>query len=149
VAGEYLVATRGMRGPLLAVKLSQLHEGKLTNRVIEWTQQTGTPDSCSPAIWADLVFTVTDDGIARCYNGFSGRKWWETRLKGKYKASPITGENRVYFLNEDGLCTVVAASTYFQKLVENQIDDQTIASPAAAGKQIFLRGRKWLYCVGQ
>jgi outer membrane protein assembly factor BamB len=149
VAGEYLVATRGMRGPMLAMKLSPLNEGKLTNRAVAWTQQVGTPDSCCPAVWADLMFTVTDDGVARCYNGFSGRKWWETRLTGKYKASPITGENRVYFLNEDGLCSVVSASTHFQKLVENQVSDQTIASPAAAGGQIFIRGRKWLYCFGQ
>jgi outer membrane protein assembly factor BamB len=148
VGGDYVVATRGMRGPLLTMKLSPLHEGKLTNRVVQWTQETGTPDSCSPAVWADLVFTVTDDGIARCYNGFSGRLWWKERLKGSYKASPITGENRVYFLNEAGLCTVVSASTHFQKLVENQLDDQTIASPAAADRQIFIRGRKWLYCIG-
>lgn len=149
VAGEYVLATRGMRGPMIALKLSSNHQGKLNHQKIEWTHQAGTPDSCCAAIWADLVFTVTDDGIARCYNGFSGRRFWETRLKGKYKASPITGENRVYFLNEDGLCTVISASTHLQRLVENQIDDQTIASPAAAGGQILLRGRKSLYCFGQ
>ncbi len=35
-------------GPMVAVKLSAAHQGKLNNRAIEWTQQTGTPDSCSP-----------------------------------------------------------------------------------------------------
>jgi outer membrane protein assembly factor BamB len=149
IAGEYVVTTRGMRGPLLVMKLSPEHQGKLTHRAIEWTQETGTPDSCSPAVWADLVFTVTDDGIARCYNGFSGRLWWKERLKGSYKATPLVGENRVYFLNEEGLCTVISATNVFQKLVENQLSDQTIASPAAADGQIFIRGRKWLYCIGQ
>ena len=44
---------------------------------------------------------------------------------------------------------MVSASTHFQKLVENQLSDQTIASPAAADGQIFIRGRKWLYCIGE
>jgi len=151
IAGPFVVATRGFRGPVFALKLSEQHEGKLVaQRALAWSHEAGgSPDSCCPAVWADLVFTVTDDGIARCYSGFGGRLLWKNRLAGTYKASPITGTNRVYFLNETGLCTVVSATPQYRKLVENQLDDETLASPAAADGQIFIRGRKNLYCLGQ
>jgi outer membrane protein assembly factor BamB len=149
VAGEHLMVTRGFRGPLTTLKLSAANEGKLGPRSVVWTHTSGTPDTCCPVAWADLAFTITDDGVAQCFNGFSGRVFWRARLKGSYKASPLAAEDRVYFLNEAGLCTVVAASTNFRKLVENQVDDQTLASPAVSDGQIFLRGRKFLYGVGR
>ena len=55
----------------------------------------------------------------------------------------------MFFLNTDGLCTVVSASPRFDKLVENQLDDQTLASPAIRDGRIFIRGRKTLYCIGR
>ena len=58
-------------------------------------------------------------------------------------------QGRVLFLNTTGLCTVVSASSRFDKLVENQLDDETLASPAIAHEHIYLRGRKTLYCIGQ
>jgi hypothetical protein len=32
---------------------------------------------------------------------------------------------------------------------ENQLDDETLASPAVAHGKLFLRGNKALYCVGK
>jgi hypothetical protein len=49
----------------------------------------------------------------------------------------------------EGLCTVISAAPRFDKLTENKLDDQTIASPAAADGKIFIRGRKSLYCIGR
>jgi len=46
------------------------------------------------------------------------------------------------------LCTVVAAAETFEKLAENQLDDTTLASPAAADGQLFIRGHGSLYCIG-
>jgi hypothetical protein len=34
-------------------------------------------------------------------------------------------------------------------LVENQLDDETIASPAISDGKLYLRGRKSLYCIGR
>jgi outer membrane protein assembly factor BamB len=146
VAQGTIYTTRGMRGPLLAVKPGS---GELDHRSIEWSHNEGTPDTCSPVVWAELVFTVADDGVARCFDRASGNLKWKERLKGKYKASPIASEGRVFFLNTEGLCTVVSAAPRFDKLVENQLDDETLASPATSDGQIFIRGKKSLYCIGR
>ena len=35
----------------------------------------------------------------------------------------------------------------YDRLTENQLDDETIASPAASDGKLWIRGRKWLYCL--
>jgi outer membrane protein assembly factor BamB len=143
---DLIYTTVGMRGPLLAVRLGG--KGKLNYRNVAWKCPTGTPDSVSPVVWNNLLFTVTDDGIARCFDAERGYLRWKERLPGGYKATPLVSEGRLFFLNMEGTCTVVSASPRFDKLTENQLDDQTIASPAASDGKIFIRGRKTLYCVG-
>jgi outer membrane protein assembly factor BamB len=146
-ADDVVYTTRGMRGPLLAVRPSG--SGELGHRSILWSHNEGTPDSCSPVVWGELLFVVSDDGVARCFETGSGNLKWKERLKGKYKASPIASEGRVFFLNTEGLCTVISAAPRFDKLVENQLDDETIASPATSEGRIYIRGKKTLYCIGR
>jgi outer membrane protein assembly factor BamB len=147
VANGLVYATRGMRGPLIAVKPKG--EGELTFRDIAWTYKEGTPDSCCPVVWNDLLFMVADNGIVRCLDAASGNLKWSERLKGEYKASPVAADGRVFFLNTDGLCTVVSAAPRFDKLVENQLNDQTLASPAISDGRIYIRGQKSIYCIGR
>jgi hypothetical protein len=54
----------------------------------------------------------------------------------------------VYFLNTEGLCTVVSAAERFEKLAENQLPDTTLASPAVMGNRLLIRGHAALYCIG-
>ena len=42
---------------------------------------------------------------------------------------------------------MVKAAAKYEKLAENTIHDDTIASPAAGDGRLFIRGRKALYCI--
>jgi outer membrane protein assembly factor BamB len=145
VAGDFLYATQGMRGPLLALNLAN---GKPTKDSIAWKATDETPDAPSPVVWKDLLFYISDKGTAHCLDAKTGEEKWKQRLQGDFKSSPLAADGRVYFLNLAGKCTVVAATAKFEKLAENQIDDETIASLAVSDGRIYLRGRKALYCIG-
>jgi len=147
VGHELIYATQGMRGALVAVKPEGF--GELPPSAIVWKETQGTPDSSSPVVWKDLIFWVADNGVVQCHDARTGKLQWKEKLRGDYKASPLAAAGRIYFLNLDGLCTVVAASPQFKRLAENKIDDKTIASPAVATGRIYLRGRKALYCIGR
>jgi outer membrane protein assembly factor BamB len=147
IAHGMLYVTQGMRGPLLAVKLGKA--GELSRRDVAWDSTQSTPDSPCPVVWGDLLFTMTDNGIAKCYDAHSGQLKWHERVPGDYKASPLAADGRIYFLNTEGLCTVVAATDRFEVLARNQLDDETIASPAVSDGRLYLRGRKALYCIGK
>jgi outer membrane protein assembly factor BamB len=135
-----------MRGDLIAVRLAGA-AGRLSDSAIVWKVSQGTADSSSPVLWDNRLFWVSDNGIAHCVDAGSGEVKWKERLPGDYKASPVAAEGRIYFLNLAGLCTVVRATDHFEKLAENQISDEAIASPALSDGRIFLRGRKALYCI--
>lgn len=147
VSNGAVCVTRGGRGPMFALKLRDAE--KFTFRDVLWTYTANTPESTSPVLWYNLLFFVSDDGYARCLDAEHGTLHWKERLRGTYRASPIACEGRIFFLNTTGLCTVVSAAQVFDRLAENQLDDETFASPAASGGCIFIRGRKWLYCIGQ
>jgi outer membrane protein assembly factor BamB len=150
--GEAVFLTAQKGEDLLLLRIS-----KSTGR-IEWTRTAGTA--------SDLLFMVSDNGIATCLDAESGEVRWRERIPGDYRSSPIAAEGRVDFLSMNGLATVVAASGRFEKLAENRIDalalsvrgteskrasgdGETIASPAISDGRIFLRGRRALYAIGR
>jgi outer membrane protein assembly factor BamB len=146
IGGDLIFATRGKSDPLLAVKAAGT--GRLESSSKVWEQAKGTADSSSLIYHDGLLFWVTDRGVANCVDAATGANRWTSRLPdGDYKASPIVAGDRLYFLNLDGKCVIVAAAAKFEKLAENTIQDRTVASPAAADGRLYLRGRKALYCI--
>ena len=45
------------------------------------------------------------------------------------------------------MTVVLKQSDKLEVLATNRLDDKFDASPAAAGKDLFLRGREYLYCI--
>lgn len=142
-----LYIIQGMRKPLVAVKPGG--PGQRTRKDIVWEFDQGTSDSPSPVVWGELLFMINNDGVVRCFDALTGRIHWKERFKGEYRASPTAAEGRIYFLSTKGLATVVSASRRFDRLTENQLNDETIASPAVSDGRLYLRGRKTLYCVSR
>jgi len=147
IADGVIYTTRGMRGPLVAVRPGGL--GPRPPEDVLWQYDRATPDTPVPVVWKGLLFMVSDRGIATCLDARTGEAKWRKRLPGSYRASPLAAEDRVYFLNMEGLATVVAAANEFRLLAENRLDDITLASPAVSSGRIYLRGHKTLYCLGE
>lgn len=149
IAGDAIFTTVGMRGPLSAFTLAGSGE-RAQDSAIRWSAKGSTPDTCCPVIVDDLIFYVTDNGIATCADATTGEQHWRERLGGEnFKASPVAADGPVYFLALDGTCTVVGASSEFKVLSENHLDDEFLASPAIANGHLYLRGRKALYAIAE
>lgn len=102
----------------------------------------------------ELLFMIDDGGIATCLDARTGQEIWRERVGGNYSASPLYAEGRVYFCSEEGKTTVIEAARQFKVLAENQLQPDTVespagfmASPAVAGRALFLRTRTHLYRV--
>ncbi|MGH7601895.1 MAG: PQQ-binding-like beta-propeller repeat protein, partial [bacterium] len=57
--------------------------------------------------------------------------------------------NRVYITDRDGATLVLSHSDKPEVLALNQLDDSFSASAAVAGRELFLRGQKYLYCIAE
>ena len=61
----------------------------------------------------------------------------------------MAAEGRVYFFNRDGATFVLAAGHEAKILARNQLDDGCMATPAIAGKELYVRTTTHLYRIEQ
>lgn len=104
------------------------------------------------------LYGLTDGGVMFCWRGSDGREMWKERLKGPVSASPVLADGNIYWANELGTLYVFNATPErFDPVAQNQIGNDSFASPAICGGQVFLRvaetsgqGRQeYLYCFGK
>lgn len=148
VAGHGMIytATGLAKGELWAVKLGG--RGVVTDTHVAWKVVPNVPNRPSPVLVGDLLFMVHQDtGVVTCVDAKTGEVVWRERLpgRGNHSASPVYAEGRLYFFNENGDCPVIEAGRQFKVLAENKIEGGTMASPAIAGKALFVRSRTHLY----
>ena len=90
---------------------------------------------------------VSDNGVASCIDAATGKVHWQERFEGNYSASPLFGDGKIYFQNEQGTTLVIKAEKQYQLLAKNSLDERTLASFAATDGALLLRTDKHLYRV--
>jgi outer membrane protein assembly factor BamB len=137
---------------LLAIRLGRT--GDLTGSdAIAWTHNKSTPYVPSPLLYnGKLYFFSNNNGILTCLDAKSGETLIDAQkledLVGVY-ASPLGAAGRVYLVGRNGATVVLKQSDKLEILATNRLDEKFDASPVAVGKELFLRGHEYLYCLTQ
>jgi len=108
----------------------------------------GAPNTPSPLLVGDELFTVSDSGIATCLDAKTGRQHWQERIGSDCSASPVYGDGKIYLQTEQGVGVVIKADKNFQKLASNALEERTLASVAIGDGALFIRTEKNLYRIG-
>ncbi|RIK68870.1 MAG: hypothetical protein DCC65_01695 [Planctomycetota bacterium] len=153
VAGKGLVyCISGFRGnALLAIRYGAA-KGDITDTdAIAWKHDKDTPYVPSALLYNDVLYFLDNNrAILSAFDARSGEALYgKQRLEGldMIYASPVGASNRVYIAGRNGKTIVLRHGAKFQVLATNTLDDGFDASPAIAGDELFLRGRKHLYCI--
>ena len=86
------------------------------------------------------VYALTDAGVMFCWSGSDGKEMWKKRLSGPVSASGVLSGGNIYWANEAGTLWVIKANPQkYEEVSKNQIGDESFASPAICGGQVFLR----------
>ncbi|MCS6851852.1 MAG: PQQ-binding-like beta-propeller repeat protein [Gemmataceae bacterium] len=141
-------AVSGRRGDTLAIRLDENARGDLTASHVVWKKSRGAPFVPSGLCYGREYYLVDDNGMATCLDAATGELRWQERLGGKFHASPVAGDGKIYFGSLEGTVTVIEASPKFNLLSRNQLGEGIIAGLALAGGNIFVRTEKHLYCIG-
>ena len=149
VVGDGLVFTASGFGheTILAVRLGG--RGDITQTHVAWQTTDDVPHVPSMLYVAPRLYSVTESGIAKCFQGATGAVLWRQRLGGKFSASPVYADGKVYFLSEKGKTTIIEEGPQYKIVAENDLDETCCASPAIAQGNLFLRTEKALYCIGR
>ena len=141
---------RGRDAAACAIPLDSRGDVTDTDK-IAWKHDRGTPYVPSPLLYGALLyFTKANSTVLSCLNARTGEPLLENKrlpdLKSIY-ASPVGAAGRVYFTGRDGTTLVLKNQPQPQVLAVNKLDDPIDASAAIVGRQMFLRGKKHLYCI--
>ena len=148
VMGNGLVyLTSGHNKKLLAV--APTGSGTLPASAVKWQSTKSVPSRPSLLLDGELLYTVSDDGFASCYEAATGKVLWNERLADEFSASPVLANGFLYFCNQSGKTFVVAADRKFSLEAVNRLDGGFMASPAVAGDNLILRTKTHLYAVGK
>jgi hypothetical protein len=116
-----------------------------------WKYSKGTPYVPSPLLAGNrLWFTKANNPLLTTLDVKTGKPVLDqVRLPGlnSLYASPVLAAGRVYLVGRDGTTLVLRQADKLEVLSTNRLDDEIDASPAAVGKELFLRGEKFLYCI--
>lgn len=121
--------------------------GDITATNVVWKQQQAMPVRCAPLLVGDLLFMINETGILSCLEAKSGDLVWRHRLGEKYSASPVYADGHIYLCSQDGDLPVIEAGREFRLLATNKLDDGCMATPAIAGKSLFIRTKQSLYSI--
>lgn len=149
VLGDGVVFTACGWGGRESIKAFRLGgQGDLKETNLAWEQRKGMPRIPSYLYLKPHLFIITEGGVALCLNENAGEIVWQERVGGNHSASPVSAEDRIYFLSDDGETTVIEAGPEFKVLAKNPLGEKVQASMAISGKHLFIRTEKTLWCVG-
>ena len=123
--------------------------GDVTSTHVAWTLAKGAPNTPSMVVVDDLLYCVSDAGVASAVEVETGKVVWSERLGGGFSSSILYGSGRLYFQNEEGVGYVVKPGRTFELLSKNELGERTLASYAADDGTVFIRTAGHLYRIGK
>ena len=119
-------------------------QGDVTGTHVAWKLNTHVGKYASPILVEGLIYTAAEESFVTCVEAATGQVVWTERIGGKYAASPIYADGRLYFFDQQGSTTVIKPGRTLQVLATNTLASGFMASPAVSGKAFFLRTKTHL-----
>jgi outer membrane protein assembly factor BamB len=138
----------GRGGPGIAVAPAAL--GDLTATKVKWNIAQIPEGLSSPVVAGGFLFRAHNPGVLKCFRWDDGQLQFAARLNGvSTSASPIvTADGLVYFAS-GGKSYVVRPGEKLDVVATNDLDDPSAASPAVSQGRLFIKGSRYLYCIGR
>jgi outer membrane protein assembly factor BamB len=134
----------------VAVALDAQGDADEAGKVL-WRFGKGTPYCPSPLLLGDrLYFTRANNPFLTILDRKTGTPvLLKERLpeQDSFYASPVAAKDRVYLVDRDGTTVVLRAGDRLEVVATNVLGDRVDASPVLVGRQLFLRGENFLWCI--
>lgn len=146
--------TSGFRGNMMqAISIAKATATKGGEGSILWSHDRHTPYVPSPVLYGDTIYFLRHfTNILTALDAASGAvRYTETRLDPltSVYASLAAASDRIYVVGRDGKAVVFRHGPELQILASNELDDRFDASPVIVGDELILRGRRFLYSLGE
>jgi outer membrane protein assembly factor BamB len=93
----------------------------------------------TPVAFDDLLFFVSDSGVATCIEASTGERYWRERVGGNYFGSPVRIADRIYCISRAGELAVFAAAKQYKLLGRVDLGEPSHSTPVVADGVMYLR----------
>jgi hypothetical protein len=125
-------------------------KGDVTKSHRKWALERVPEGFSSPVIAGEYLYRLCNPGVLKCWKLASGEAVYTKRLEGISTAvSPFTAPGGRIYLASAGRSYVIKAGAKPEVLGKGDLADASQASPAVAKGRIYLKGRRYLWCVGR
>jgi outer membrane protein assembly factor BamB len=139
---------------LMAIRLEGAKGDITLSKQVLWSRRRGCPYIPSPLLYGDSLYTMQH------YQGLISRLDIKTGEDqgGPFRldaiddvyASPVGAAGRIYVTSRDGVTQVMSHGDQIPKMLSvNRLGENISASAALAGRELFLRGERFLYCIAE
>jgi outer membrane protein assembly factor BamB len=130
---------------MLAVKVDG--SGDVTDTHIAWRSRSGIGKYSSPILVDGILYTASDESFITALDAKTGSVIWTERVGGRFAASPVYGDGKVYFPDQKGNTLIIKPGRSLEVLATNTLENGLMASPGVAGKALFFRTKTHLYRI--
>ena len=130
-----------------------LESDKDKNEYVVWCQRRAGPYNPSTITYGDLMYVLLDRGLAACYEAKTGKHVYGPERVvprgGAFTSSPWAYNNKVFFLDENGVTYVLQVGREFKISHTNRLnakEDMCMATPAMVGDKLIIRTEARVYC---
>jgi outer membrane protein assembly factor BamB len=151
VQNDMVVVTSGYPAKIaLAIRAGGTGDITGTPNLV-WSYNKGTAYVPSPILLGDYIYLTTDRGLLTALEAKTGKMAYEGARPPKavlFQASPVAFEDKILMTSEEGDTYVIKAGPKHEVLRTNSLGEAVAASPAIADGNIYIRGDKNLYAIG-
>ena len=140
----------GGLGPI-GIAVDATGQGDISKTPPKWQIPAPTEAFSSPLSVGDLFYRVRSPGVLTCRKWADGTEVYKPeRLDGiDHAVSPIaTADGRIYCASA-GRSYVLKAGPTFEVLGSSDLGDPGRGSPAVAAGRMYLKGSRYLFCLGK
>jgi outer membrane protein assembly factor BamB len=151
LVGEGVVVVSSGYPQKVSVAVRPGGSGDVTNgpRVL-WRYGKGSAYVPSPILYEGHVYLLTDKGLVTCLDAKTGEVRYEGArppVPASIMASPVAVDGHLLLMSQDGDTFVLKAGPRFEVVRTNPLGEPISASPAVAGRRLYIRGEKHLFAI--
>ena len=127
-------------------------KGDMTEGAVQWLYYKSLPNVPSPLLYDGVVYLTKDGGIFTALSAEDGTVLKQGRLReamGRYFASPVAADGKIFAADETGQVTVVRPGAEWSVIRTNAMGEEIYATPVIMDGRLFIRTREALYCFAK
>jgi outer membrane protein assembly factor BamB len=117
---------------------------------VKWKAGGVQPATACPVVHDGRLYAINRAGVLTAANSSDGSVAWRVRLEGAFWGTPVLAGNRLYCINQEGLCQVVqidSSGNSAEVIGRGDFKETVLSSAAAADGALYVRSDRHLWKV--